>query len=247
MLESSTPVPDAARAELAPTGTLHAGMNLGNSLFTGKDAATGELHGVSVDVMRELAQHLRVPLTLVVHATPGEVADSVDAGTWDVAILAIVQARAETIAFSPAMSEIEATYVVRKDSPLRAIEQVDTTGVRICAPEKAGYELYLTQTLRKATLIRTKPGTAAMTLFAEGGAEALAGLRPDLLKSMGKVPHARLLEGNFMTVNHGLGTPGARKAGAAYLKTFVEEMNAAGFIARSIERNGVKGLAAIKR
>jgi polar amino acid transport system substrate-binding protein len=64
---------------------------------------------------------------------------------------------------------------------------------------------------------------------------------------MSKLPDARMLEGNFMTVNHGLGTPGARKAGAAYLKTFVEEMNASGFIARSIERNGVQGLAAIGR
>jgi len=33
--------PDAARADLAPSGKLRAGMNLGNALFTTKDAATG--------------------------------------------------------------------------------------------------------------------------------------------------------------------------------------------------------------
>src|SRR5262245_37116092 len=105
-------VPEAARAQLAPTGKLRAGMNLGNTLFTTKDAATGELRGVSVDLMRELASRLGVPLEMVVHATPGEVADTAQKGTWDVAILAIEQSRAQTIAFSPPISEIEATYAV---------------------------------------------------------------------------------------------------------------------------------------
>ncbi|MGQ0654001.1 MAG: hypothetical protein ACT4P4_17350 [Betaproteobacteria bacterium] len=65
--------PDAARAELAPTGKLRAGMNTGNTLFTTRDPASGERRGVSVDLMRELASRLGVPLELVVHATPGQV------------------------------------------------------------------------------------------------------------------------------------------------------------------------------
>jgi polar amino acid transport system substrate-binding protein len=239
-------VPDAARSELAPTGKLRAGMNLGNTLFTTKDAATGELRGVSVDLMRELASRLSVPVVFVVHASPGDVADAADKGTWDVAILAIAQARAQTIAFSPAITEIEATYVVHKDSALRSVGQVDASGIRISAPEKAGYELYLTQTLRNATLIRTKGSSASIDLFKDRRVDALAGLKPDLLNSMDKMPEARMLEGKFMTVNHGLGTPRARRAAAEYLKAFVEEMNASGFVARSIERHGVQGLSAVK-
>jgi polar amino acid transport system substrate-binding protein len=244
---TSPGVPDAARAELAPTGKLRAGMNLSNTLFTAKDAKTGELSGVSVDVMKELASRLGVPLELVVHATPGDVADAVDKYIWDVAILAIEQARAKTIAFSPAITEIEATYAVHKDSPLRSVAQVDASGIRISAPDKAGYELYLTRTLRAATLVRVKNLDASIDLFNKRGAEALAGLKPMLLDSLGRMPDARLLEGNFMTVNHGLGTPRARSAGAAYLKVFAQDINASGFIARSIERHGVKGLLAVKR
>jgi polar amino acid transport system substrate-binding protein len=243
---TSPAVSDAARAQLAPTGKLRAGMNLGNVLFTGKDPASGELRGVSVDLMRELASRLGVPVEFVVHATPGDVADAAEKGTWDVAILAIEQARAKTIAFSPAMTEIEATYVVHKDSPLQSVAQVDAAGVRIAAPEKAGYELYLTRTLRHATLVRTKNFSAAIDLFNQQGADALASLKPTLLESMGKLPDGRLLEGKFMTVNHGLGTPRERPAAAEYLKAFVEEMNASGFIARSIERHGVQGLSAVK-
>jgi polar amino acid transport system substrate-binding protein len=239
-------VPDAARAELAPTGKLRAGMNLSNTLFTTKDPATGELRGVSVDLMRELASRLGVPVEFVVHPTPGDVTDAVDKGTWDVATLAIEQSRAEKIAFSPAMTEIEATYVVHKDSKLQSVAQVDAPGVRISAPDKAGYELYLTRTIRNATLIRSKGTPAAIELFNERRADALAGLKPALIESMDKIPDARFLEGNFMTVNHGLGTPRGRRAGADYLKAFVEEMNASGFVARSIERHGIKGLSAVK-
>ena len=238
--------PDAARAELAPTGKLRAGMNLSNTLFTNKDAATGELRGVAVDLMRELASRLGVPVDFVVHATPGDVADAVEKGTWDVAILAIEQARAQKIAFSPAMTEIEAAYVVHKDSKLHSVGEVDAPGVRISVPDKAGYELYLTRTIRNATLIRSKGTPAAIDLFKERRADVLAGLKPTLLDSVDKMPDARFLNGNFMTVNHGLGTPRERHAAAAYLKAFVEEMNASGFVARSIARHAIQGLSAVK-
>jgi polar amino acid transport system substrate-binding protein len=238
--------PEAARKDLAPTGKLRGGMNLSNALFTGKDPATGELRGVSVDLMRELAVRLGVPVEFVVYPTPGEVADDAGANKWDVAVLAIEQSRAKTIAFSPPMTEIEATYVVHRNSRLRTAAQVDAPGVRIAAANKAGYELYLTRTIRHATIVRPNGFGAAMDVFNQNGADALAALKPALLDSMAKLPDARMVEGNFMTVNHGLGTPRERAAGAAYLEVFVKEMIASGFIARSIERNGVKGLTAIR-
>ena len=136
--------------------------------------------------------------------------------------------------------------MVHRDSVLSSVGQVDASGIRISAPEKAGYELYLTQTLRNATLIRTNGFPASIELFKDRRADALAGLKPDLLNSMGTMPEARMLEGKFMTVNHGLGTPRDRRAAAEYLKAFVEQMNASGFVARSIERHGVQGLSALK-
>lgn len=239
-------VPDAAKAGLAPTGKLRAGMNLGNTLFTTLDAASGELRGVSVDLMRELAARLGVPLELVVHPTPGDVADAAGKNTWDVTILAIEQARAKTLAFSPPISEIEATYVVRKGSALRAAEDVDARGVRIAAAEKAGYELYLTRTLRNATLVRTKGLQASVDAFNRGEAEALAALKPNLLTWLDKLPEGRVVDGRFMTVNHGLATPRERTAAAAYLEAFVKDLNASGFVARSIERHRVQGLSPVK-
>ena len=55
-----------------------------------------------------------------------------------------------------------------------------------------------------------------------------------------------MIDGKFMTVNHGIGVPRGRPVAAEYVKAFVEEMNASGFIARSIARHAVTGLSAVK-
>jgi len=237
--------PDAVRADLAPKGVLRGGMNLGNTLFTNRDAS-GRLYGVSVDLIDELGRRLGVPVEHVVYATPGEVADDASAGKWDVAVLAIEQARAQSMFFSPPMTEIEATYLVMADSPLRDVAQVDAPGVRIAVADKAGYELYLTRTLRNASLVKGKNTPGAFDVFASKRADAFAGLKPALLDYMPKAPGSRLLDGNFMTVNHGLATPRTKTASAEYVKAFVDEMVASGFIARSIERHRVAGLTPIK-
>jgi polar amino acid transport system substrate-binding protein len=144
-----------APQELAPTGRLRAGMNLGNVLFTGKDPASGEIAGVSVDLMRELASHLGVPVDFVMYPTPGEVADAVDKGAWDVAILAIEAARAEKIAFSPPLTEIEATYAVHRDSALRSCARRATSST-----SRARSRTRRSRACR-ATRRRSRPSTGA--------------------------------------------------------------------------------------
>ena len=42
----------------APTGVLRASINLGNPILAGRDAATGEPAGVSVDLARALGARL---------------------------------------------------------------------------------------------------------------------------------------------------------------------------------------------
>src|SRR4051812_22128142 len=150
-----------ARTALAPTGTLRAGMNLQNTLFTTK-APSGELQGVSVDVMQELGRRLGVPVEWVMYTTPGDIADAAGSGQWDVAILAIESSRATTINFAPPMTEIVATYMVPPGSRLARVEDVDAAGVRIAVPEKAGYELYLSKALKNAQLVKIRGTTATM-------------------------------------------------------------------------------------
>jgi polar amino acid transport system substrate-binding protein len=151
--------------------------------------------------------------------------------------------RAKEITFTAAYVEIEATYLVPSGSPLGAIADVDRPGVRIAVPEKSAYELFLTRTLKHAELARTKGGDAAFKLFIGDKLDALAGLKPRLVKDRDNLPGSRILDGRFTAVQQAIGIPRGRDAGANYLRAFVEDIKASGLVARTIDENGVRGLS----
>ncbi|HEV8097181.1 MAG TPA: ABC transporter substrate-binding protein [Burkholderiales bacterium] len=235
-------VPSLAKFDLAPSGTLRVGINFGNVLLTGKDPKTGAPRGVAVDLAHELARRLGVPIEIVPFDSAGAMADAVKTGKWDVAFLGAEPQRANEIAFTAAYAEIESTYLVPAGSPLRTIADVDRPGVRIAVASKSAYELYLSRTLKHAQLVRV-PGVNAYETFLAQKLDALAGLRPVLLTDSEKLPGSRVLEGRFSTVQQAIGTPKAREAAAKYLREFAEDVKASGFVARSIEKNAVRGLA----
>jgi polar amino acid transport system substrate-binding protein len=147
-------VPAATRCELAPTGTLRAGLNHSNFLLVSKDSAPGNPRGVAVDMARDLARRLGVGVAFVSFDSPGKLADAARTGVWDVAFLGAEPTRAGEIDFTGAYVEIEATYLVPAASPLRSIAEVDRDGVRISVSGRSAYDLYLTRTLRHAQLVR---------------------------------------------------------------------------------------------
>jgi len=237
-----TDVTPAARADLTPTGKLRVGINLGNFLLTAKDPATGEPRGIAVDLGRELARRLGAPVEIIGYPTPSELADAATSGAWDVGFLGSEPQRAKEIDFTAAYVEIEATYLVPPGSPLGAIADVDREGIRIAVPEKSAYELYLSRTLKHAQLARTKGGDAAFKLFVGDKLDALAGLKPRLVKDHENLPGSRILPGRFTAVQQAVGIPRGRDAGAQYLREFVEDIKASGLVATTIDKNGVRGL-----
>src|SRR5581483_7846288 len=118
-------------SDLVPTGVLRAGINLSNFLLVTGMSPAGDPEGIAPDLAREVAARLRVPLTYVPFKSPGELADAATSGVWDIGLIGAEPQRAETIAFSPAYAEIEATYLVPPGSALKTIADVDAPGLRI--------------------------------------------------------------------------------------------------------------------
>jgi polar amino acid transport system substrate-binding protein len=230
------------KAELAPTGVLRAGLNLANFLLiTGKDAA-GESAGVAPDMAAEIAKRLGVPVKYVPFKTPGELADAAETGAWDIGLIGAEPQRAEKIAFTPAYVEIEATYLVPAGSPLRSLADVDKPGVRIAVTGRSAYGLWLDRNIKHATLVKTGTLDSACELFVSDKLDALAGLKPRLLSDVEKLPGARILDGKFTAVQQAIGTARKNTAAAAYLRAFVEEAKASGFVQGLIDRHKVRGL-----
>ncbi|HEU5196456.1 MAG TPA: transporter substrate-binding domain-containing protein [Methylomirabilota bacterium] len=232
----------AVRTDLAPTGALRVGINYGNFILATKDAATGESRGVAIDLTSELAGRLGVRVEIVAYDSVAVMVEAAPSNTWDIAFLGSDPAREKLIDFTAAYLEIEATYLVAAGSRLRTAAEVDRTGVRVAAPSKANYELYLSRALKHAQLISTPGSEAAFAALRTGQADALAGLTQALLGLAGKLPGCRMLEGRFMAVQQSIGVPKGRAAGLAYLRGLVEEAKASGLVARAIARTGAQGV-----
>jgi polar amino acid transport system substrate-binding protein len=231
------------KAELVPTGKLRVGVNLGNFLLVNKDAATGELRGVVPDLARELARRLGASVELISYPGAGQVADAATSGAWDVGFIGAEPQRAEEIAFSAAYLEIPATYLVPAGSPIRNLTDVDRDGVRIAVASKSAYDLFLSRNLKHAKLVRAEGIAGSYDLFVGEKLDVLSGLLPRLVTETLRLPGSRILEGRFTAIQQAIGTPKTREAGAAYLRDFVADIKASGFVAQAIERHGVRGVS----
>lgn len=233
--------PRAVLTDLAPTGKLRAGINYGNPVLVQKDSATGSPKGLAVDLAQELGRRLGVPVELVTFDAAGKMADAARSGAWDIAFLAVDPVRAADIAFSAPYLEIEGVYLVPDGSAIRANEDVDRDGVRVAVGKGSAYDLYLTRELRRAQLVRAPTSPAAIEMFVREKLEVSAGVKQQLLIAASTIPGARLLPGRFMAIGQAAGMPRGRDAGAAYLREFIEDAKASGFVARSLARHGIEG------
>lgn len=232
---------DQARAELAPTGVLRAGINMSNFLLVTGETPEGDPDGVSPDMARALAERLGVPVAFVPFKTPGELADAALEDVWDIGNIGAEPERAKHIAFTPAYVEIEATYLVPAGSPIQSVDEVDRDGVRIAVGARTAYGLWLGDNIRHAELVMAQGLDGSFETFVEQELDALAGLRPRLVEDVKKLPGARILDGQFTAVQQAIGTKIDRKAAAAFLRDFVAEVKESGFVASLIEKHGVTG------
>lgn len=230
-------------AELAPTGVLRAGINMSNFLLVTGKAANGDPDGVSPDMAREVARRLGVPVKLIPFKSPGELADQAGNNVWDIGNIGAEPARAETIAFTAAYAEIESTYLVPAGSPIKSIAEVDRPGVRIAVTGRSAYGLWLDRNIKHAELVRSDTLDSALEQFINDKLDVLAGLRPRLLTDVEKLPGAKILDGQFSAVQQAIGTPKKNAKAALWLRSFVEEAKASGFVAKLIERHKVRGLS----
>jgi len=233
---AQTPSPEAVR-ELAPTGTLRAAINYGNGVLAQR-GADGTPQGVSADLSRELAKRLGVPLEFVPFPAAGKAFEAAKQKAIDVLFVAIEPVRANELEFTPPYVLIEGAYMVPRDSVLKTPADVDQPGTRIAIGENSAYDLYLSRTLRHAKLMRTAGGCCKnIELFRAEKYEVAAGVRQPLAAYAKEHPDVRVMEQPFQQIRQAVATLKGRPAGSAYLRTFIEEMKANGFVAEALRKS----------
>lgn len=236
---SAQPVPDAIKKEIAPTGTLRAAINYNNPLLAKRNPTTGELTGLAVDLSRELAKRVGVPVQLVPYDAAGKISGDAKSGAWDIAYLAIDPARAEEIDFTAAHSELEGTYLVPAGSKIQKIEEIDRPGVRVAITTRSAYDLFLSRSLKNAQILHAGSTPESFKLFGDQKLDAVAGVKTALIAEAKNRPGSRVLNGHFMTIPQAAGLPKGRPAATRYVSQFIEELKASGYIAAAHKRHGL--------
>jgi polar amino acid transport system substrate-binding protein len=233
---AQAPSPEAVK-ELAPTGKLRAAINYGNGVLAQR-GADGTPQGASADLSRELAKRLGVPLEFVTFSAAGRAFEAAKQNAIDVLYVAIEPVRAAEVDFTPPYVLIEGAYMVPKDSALKTPADVDQPGIRIAIGENSAYDLYLSRTLRHAKLMRTAGGCCKnIELFRAEKLEVVAGVRQPLAAFAKDHADVRVMEQPFQQIRQAMATPKGRPAAAAYLRAFIEEMKASGFVADALKRS----------
>jgi polar amino acid transport system substrate-binding protein len=224
----------SVRADLAPAGVLRASINLGNPVLA--QGTPEEPAGVTVDIARELARRLEVPLELVCFDAARKSFEAMTTGQADLCFLAIDPARAGEVAFTAPYVVIEGVFAVPADSAPATVAEVDSPGVRIGVKQGSAYDLYLTRTLQQATVVR---GDEGVDIFRAEGLEAAAGIRQPMARFVAENPDVRLIDERFMEIRQAVGTTKTRSPETvAYLNGVVEELKANGFVADALVRSG---------
>lgn len=225
---------------LAPTGVLRVAINFGNAVLARREA-DGSAGGITVDIGRELARRIGVPVQFVGYEQAGDVFAALDGEAWDVCFLAIEPVRAARIEFTEAYIVIEGVYLVPASSSLRSAADVDRAGTRIGVIVDSAYDLFLTRNLKHATLVRLPGPREVATALMNGDVGLIAGVKPALEAEARRIAGSRLLPEAFMAIRQAMGTPKGRTEAAAYAAEFIAALKREGFLREAFARNRIEG------
>jgi polar amino acid transport system substrate-binding protein len=227
--------------QLAPKGYLRAAINLSNFLLVTGTDDQGNPEGVSPDLAKALANELNIEYKLIPFKRPGELADAVIDDVWDIGNIANESERAKSITFSHPYTLIESTFLVREFSKINSLKDVDKKDVRIAVAERSAYDLWLTENIKNAELIRAKSIDLSFKIFEDNSYEVLAGLKPRLIDDLKNTKNCKILPGAFTFIKQCIGSKPGNPEAEKFINNFIEKNTKNGFIESLLLKHNVLG------
>lgn len=223
-------------------GVLRAVINLGNPILARAGSESHQPVGVSVDLAVLLAKRLQLTLQCVVVEAAGKSVETIENDGADIGFFAVDPGRANQIAFTAPYLLIEGGYLVRQQSPVHSMDQVDQPGTRVTVGRGSAYDLHLSRTFRHAKTMHAATSPTVVDTFLREGHDVAAGVRQQLEADAMRIAGLRVLPGSFMQIKQAIGV--LRRRGPAtvqMLSTFVDEAKSCGFVSDALRRHGIYG------
>ncbi len=208
---------------LAPKDHLRVAINLGNVILAQKNLVSGVLSGISVNLAKKFSNKINLHIEFIEYESANKVVESASLDKWDLAFLAIDPKREETIIFTEPYLIIEGAYLVRNDSDLYNINDVDQKNIKIAVGKNAAYDLYLSRNLKYAKTIKSSTTSEAVNLFLEKNIDVLAGIKDSLIDLSKKDNTLRVLDGSFMKIKQAMAIPLKSKEAKSIVDEFIKK------------------------
>ena len=234
-----------AQADLAPTGTLRAAYLATNPAQAMRNAQTGEMRGASYDLAQQLAKKIGKPLEFKPIPNPPAVIEAVKNGEADIGFVAYEATRLGIVEFSQTYMLVQQSFLVLGDSPIRAVADVDRSGLKISGTRADSITLCMKRVIKQATVVEldSNPELTAKALAGKD-VDTFGASRQRLTALIRSVPGSRILPDNFFNVPQNIIVPKDKPQVLAAVDAFIDEMRASGFLRDAIAKGGAVGVEA---
>jgi polar amino acid transport system substrate-binding protein len=232
---------DGLKDDIAPSGKLRVAIAIspaGGAFWSTKTEAG--YAGVPVDLGKEMAAQLGVPVEYVVHQNSGQITDAASKGTWDVTWLPKDPERETRMMFGPIYEVADATYIVKAGSSVSNFATLDQVGIKVAAVNATTTMRGAVAHLKNAKVTGYQTYDEIFSLLKSGEIDAFALSRDQLNKMAQKIPGTRVLDETFKKTVTAVAVPLGHSQALAFVTKFMTEATTNGTLRKAYDNNGLK-------
>ena len=233
---------DSLKDEIASTGKLRVAIAISpaGGVFWSTKREGGGYAGVPVDLGKEMAAQLGVPVEYVVHQNSGQITDAASKGTWDVTFLPKDPERETRMSFGPTYEVADATYIVKAGSTATNFRTLDQPGVKVAAVNNTTTMRGAVAHLKNAKVTGYQTYDEIVGLLKSGEIDAFALSRDQLNAMAKKIPGTRVLDETFKKTITAVAVPLNHPLALAFVTKFMTDATSNGMLRKAYDNNGLK-------
>jgi polar amino acid transport system substrate-binding protein len=233
---------DALKDEIAPTGKLRVAIGIspaGGAFWSTRNEAGGYA-GVPVDLGKEMAAQLGIPVEYVAYPNSGQITDAASTGVWDVTFLPKDTERETKMSFGPIYEVADATYIVKAGSTATNFQTLDQAGVKVAAVNNTTTMRGAIAHLKRAKVTGYQTYDEIFGLLKNGDVDAFALSRDQLNAMAKKIPGTRVLDETFKQTVTAVAVPLNHPLALAFVSKFMTDATSNGTLRKAYDNNGLK-------
>jgi polar amino acid transport system substrate-binding protein len=195
---------------------------------------------VPVDLGKEMAAQLGVPVEYVAYDNSGQITDAAAKGVWDVTFLPQDAVRMTKMRFGPIYEVADATYIVKAGSPITNFQTLDQPGIKVAAEYNTTTMRGAKAHLKNANVIEYQTYDEIFALLKNGEIDAFALSRDQLNAMAKKIPGTKVLDETFKKTVTAVAVPLNHPQSLAFVTKFMTDAISNGTLRKAYDNNGLK-------